>query len=83
MNAITKQLPSTELVHTLQLNVGDKIFTHGEVFELVGLYTKPDALVRGFRTRLVATFWQELPRHWAQDWDIQGNARATWARVQS
>jgi hypothetical protein len=81
MNAITMQLPTTEPVNTAQLNVGDRVFTHGEVFELIGLYTAPTAAVRGFYTRLVATFWQEMPRHWAQDWHIQGNELATWARV--
>jgi hypothetical protein len=88
----TFNLPPTETVTTNDLRIGDHVFTHGEVFELVSIYAGSVGVSRtdrdaddvvGFRTRLVQTFWQEMPRHWAQDWHIQGNAHARWARVHS
>jgi hypothetical protein len=81
-------LPFTRTVNTHELRVGDRVFTHGEVFELTGKYT-PDARdvddAEGFYTKLVESFWQEIPRHWIDNdrggWHIQGNARARWAKV--
>lgn len=86
------KLPTTETVTTHDLRVGDHVFTHGEVFELTGIYAGSVGVSRtqhdegdvvGFRTRLVKSYWKEMPRSWAADWHIQGNALATWARVQS
>lgn len=87
---LTQKLPQTETVTTHDLRVGDHVFTHGEVFELVSIYAGSVGVSRthldagdavGFRTKLVKTYWTEMPRQWAADWHIQGNALATWARV--
>ena len=84
------QLPKTEIASTHDLRVGDLVFTHGEVFELTSVYAGSAGVSRtdqdfadvvGFRTRLVKSYWQEMPRQWAADWHIQGNALATWSRV--
>ena len=77
-------LPATETVDTHALKVGDQVFAHGEVFQLTSIYTRMPLSPRdavGFRTRLIRTYWCEMPRHWADDWHIQGNALARWQRV--
>jgi hypothetical protein len=85
-------LPKTERVTTHDLRLGDRVLAHGEVFELVDIYAGSVGVSRtdrdiddvvGFKTRLIESYWHEMPRSWAADWSIQGNGRAAWARVVS
>ena len=80
-----------ESVNTVQLQNGDKVFSHGSLFRLRDRAEFPNEQFpeRGptiaFKTDYLgpaydATF-EEIPRHWIKDWIIQGNKFATWARV--
>ena len=69
---------------TPALQDGDLVLTHGVVFRLRD--RKPTSTGEGvwFKTDVVLDTDPErlgIPAHWLDDWTIQGNARATWAKV--
>lgn len=83
----------TETVSTHELQVGDLVSCHGAIFRLVkrneekrpsrhGKYEPKYDLVVWFNTELVCEgMFCVIPKHWVNDWHIQGNGIAYWTRL--
>jgi hypothetical protein len=78
-------------VPTPELENGDHIYVHGVVFRLKNrrpahLPAEPNNTAFAFDTDVVTDFDPKrvhIPAYWLNDWVIQGNHRALWARVES
>ena len=77
MNAI-----KTSIVNTHELKEGDEILCYGVHFRLKNREDYGDCIA--FDTDLISYPDQgsPMPRPWAEDWRVQGNKLAYWAKVE-
>jgi hypothetical protein len=79
------------LLNTHQLSVNDVVNCHGSLFRLVERFSEPSNLPTGgdcvwFTTEYLGAFDQfgeSIPKHWRDNWTVQGNANAKWHVVVS
>ncbi|MNZ81402.1 hypothetical protein D3C78_1000660 [compost metagenome] len=78
-----------ECVNTHELKEGDFVISHGVLFQLHSRkdwgMAPDDTEYRGscvtFKTDLIVfPATASMPKHWAEDWTVQGNKLASWLR---